>query len=101
MAQRTRYTVARYWSATSNAATYETALRAPRAADLLYSAVYAMLEADGILDRPRAHTLAAEANAAEVSPPPRGHLRRQVFYLREADRLGPRVEFTAERESVA
>ena len=87
------YEVTRFNSLSGNAASYQTFARAPAAAKALRQAVYDMLEANGLLDRPVAYRLINEAESCEVSPPPRGHLRQQRIKLDEYNS----VEFYATR----
>lgn len=75
------YEVTRFHHPISSAASYSMKHRAPAARDALWAAVYDMLEANGLRDRPVAYRLLGEVEAAEVSPPPPGHYRSQRFRL--------------------
>ena len=92
------YTIAAWRSPLAEmACTFETRMRAPAAHDRLYAAVYAMLEADALLDRPIARKLAKAALDCDVSPPPLGYYRVERFKLRADDPFSPFVEFRAHR----
>lgn len=93
-----RYTVTRWSSLTAaKALEHVTASRAPRAHDTLYRMVREMVEGHGLLDREGGAKLCRAAEAAEVSPPPPGHYRRQVFKMYPDDPTSAYVEFRAER----
>ncbi len=92
---RTVYKITRWDSDTAmTARSFSTWERAPAAKQALRREVYAMLAANGLLDRPCADRLVSEAMACEVSPPPRGHMRAQSFKLSN----GASVTFEAMRE---
>lgn len=55
--------------------------QAPAARTALWGAVWDMLDANALRDRPVAYRLLAEVDAAEIAPPPRGHYRSQSFKL--------------------
>lgn len=55
--------------------------RSDSAAKELWSQIYNMLDSNGLRDRPIAHKLAAQFDACEISPPPLGYLRREIFKL--------------------
>jgi hypothetical protein len=86
------YTITRH-RGLGDAASFSRHYRAPSAKAALRQAVYDMLAANGLLDRPIAHRLIAEAESCEVSPPSPGYLRSQRIRLDEFNS----VEFWAHR----
>lgn len=91
---RLRYEISHWHSETATrAAHYETCSRKDRAATVLWSQIYAMLEGNGLLDRPVAHRLMHQFDACEIAPPRHGYYRREVFKLSS----GEHVIFCAER----
>lgn len=97
-----KYEISRWRFPTSmEASAYHCVSRGDVAERRVWQEIYAMLEANGLLDRPVARRLLAEfeQSAADgtFSAPARGYMRSQKFYL-DANRLdGPRVEFFALR----
>lgn len=77
------YEITRRWSPFCDAAAFHRVTRKDVAANRLWSEIYAMLEGNGLLDRPIAHKLLAQFNACEVSPPPLGYKRFEVFRLND------------------
>jgi len=55
-----------------------------------YRMIYEMCESEGLLDRPVAHRLIAELDAADISPVKPGWTRKIEFRLREKEEF-PRV----------
>jgi hypothetical protein len=72
--------------------TCETRKRSDAAADALWRAIYAMIEGQGLLDRPIAWKLKNEFEACEISPPGRGYYRLQRFTL-GSERVTFRAEY--------
>lgn len=71
--------------------------RAPAAHDALYKAVWEMLDAHGLRDRPIALELVKRVEACDVLPPAMGHYRHGTFKLYQDNPLSPYVEFWAQR----
>lgn len=67
--------------------------RSDAAANRLWGEIYAMLHSAALLDRPIAWRLLKQFQQCEISPPPMGYCRREIFRLDEFTA----VEFTATR----
>lgn len=88
-----RYTIEHWYSSTSErAAFYETCKRRDRAANVLWATIFAMIEGNGLRDRPIAWQLLRQFQRCEISPP-----RSRDTYRLERFRLGDEtVTFRAE-----
>jgi hypothetical protein len=75
--------------------TRETRSRAPAAENALWRAIFAMIEGQGLRDRPIAWRLLREFESCDLSAPKAGQ-----YHLHHFDCGSERVTFHAERESV-